>query len=368
MFDNGRPSCYLGGLVSISDNGGLLDALAGARRSRRRPARAGSGARLELAGQRFGPHRLRLRPCASVRSGPASRDRHRRSRGRCGVSPGLGDHLLRRVGSDLGEDGLDRDGRRLLGDARPPRLVLGETRAAGRRARHCRDRRARWGGRRASGAVRPSRRALGLGPAGLHRSALFHAAAAARCAAAAATGPWRGARASASTRSGAGRRSGSTARRASAAAGRGRCPSPALTVPTAQAGAATAAQAGTAARAGRGAGAGDGGQATRAAQRSEARASRRAAAAPFGARAAAAHPVRGRAPGCFRRRAAPRSRADGRYDDGQREGRSIPPRPARAQGTGSHAGSGVGPRPPARGGRCTAAIAAACGAEGGSYH
>jgi hypothetical protein len=224
MFDNGRPSCYLGLLVSISDNGGLLDALAGARRSRSRAARAGPGARLELAGHGFGPHRLRVRPRAPVRGGPASRDRHRRSGGRCGVSPGGGDGLLCGVGSELREDGLDRDRRRLLGDARPPWLVLGETRAAGGRARRRGDGRPRRGGRRASGAVRPSRRAHGLGSAGLHRSAHVHAAAAARRTAASAAGPRRGARASACARSRTGWRSRSTGRRASAAAGRGRCP------------------------------------------------------------------------------------------------------------------------------------------------
>ena len=91
------------------------------------------------------------------------------------------------------------------------------------------------------GAVRPSRRARGLGSAGVRRSALVHAAAAARCAAAAPAGPRRGARASASTGSGAGRRSGSAGRRAFAAAGTGCGPTAALASARAQATAAKAA-------------------------------------------------------------------------------------------------------------------------------
>ena len=69
-----------------------------------------------------GPAAVRLRSGASVRGRPASRHRRRRRRRVAGRRSGLRDRDLRRLGPVLGEERDDRDARRLLGHAHPPRL------------------------------------------------------------------------------------------------------------------------------------------------------------------------------------------------------------------------------------------------------
>ena len=113
-----------------------------ARSCRRRCAdRPGFGARLGLARGRARADGVLVRSRAPVRRRPASRNRHRgRNRG-SGRGARLGDDLLRRQRPGRRQDRHDPNARRLLGDARPPRLLRSAARGGRRRGgnrRHCR--------------------------------------------------------------------------------------------------------------------------------------------------------------------------------------------------------------------------------------
>jgi hypothetical protein len=123
---------------------------------------------MDVAGRRPRSPAVRVRPCASVRRGAASRDRCRRRCGHrcpsaCGGLRQLCGHRARQR-----QVGHDRDCRRLVGDAHPPRLHHGQEGRDGRRRRRRRDDRAERGpgGER---AVRPSRDQALRGSAGVRR-------------------------------------------------------------------------------------------------------------------------------------------------------------------------------------------------------
>ena len=323
----------------------------GARRSRRRAVRAGSGARLELARQRFGP----AAGFSFDRAHPYAAGQHRgidigAAEGVAVSAPVVGDGLLRGDSSELGQDDLDRDERRLLGHARSPRLVLGETRTAGRRAR-----RRRHGRPERAEAELPEPYvylgvARGSDPQGYVDPLLVPARRGRPPRRRRPRRPRRGARASASTGSGAGRRSGSAGRRASAAAGTGcAVPTAALRQCDARRPRRLRQRSRRSRLARHGAGTGDGGQATRAAHRNRTRADPSHAQLHRSARARQRHgPVRRRASEAL---PATRGASISCRMPWQRRPARRPFRlqgRARAGGNGSGAGSGIGPRPPAR--------------------
>jgi hypothetical protein len=117
------------------------------------------------------PAAVRLRSRASVRCGATPRRRYRCGHRLDGRRPRGRHGFLRRIGSRIGKERHDRNGRRLLGDPDASGLDRrreGRRRCGGRRDRHGRPERRR-GGR---AAVRPPRRSPQHRRAGVRRSAV----------------------------------------------------------------------------------------------------------------------------------------------------------------------------------------------------
>jgi len=128
-----------------------------------------------MAGGRGGSAPLPARR-RRVRRRPASRRRHRRPGGVVSSCAGLGNGHLRRLGADTRTRRHHRDGRRVLGDARPPRLGRCREGRDGRRGScrraHGLERRAR-----ARRSQRPPRHPAKRGGGGVRRSARIAAGA-----------------------------------------------------------------------------------------------------------------------------------------------------------------------------------------------
>jgi len=136
-----------------------------------RAHRSGACARLELARQRAGADAFLVRREPSLRRRAAPWHRHRSATGGRGHRADLGVGRLRRNCPAPEQDRHDRDDGRVLGHARAPGLVRGWA-WRGRRGRGGRRRGWSDGRRRATGALRPSRRPQNWRRAGLRRSAL----------------------------------------------------------------------------------------------------------------------------------------------------------------------------------------------------
>jgi hypothetical protein len=129
-----------------------------------------------LADGRRRPAAVRVRPVPPVRIGAAPRRGRRRGR-RCDCPRAGGrSRGVRRNGPVERADGDDRDRRRMVGHARPPRFHRRDEGRDGRRGRRRRDDRSerRTGGER---AARPPRRAPVRGATGLRRPGRSPAAA-----------------------------------------------------------------------------------------------------------------------------------------------------------------------------------------------
>jgi hypothetical protein len=133
-----------------------------------------------VAGAGAGAAGVQLR-VRSLRGRPSPRHRHRSSDGGSGGRPGERNRLLLGNGADGRKDAHDPDGRRLLGDAAPPRLARRPARGGrGRRRRRRHRRPERRAG--AARALRVPRRAPDARAAGLPRPAALPAAPGARSA------------------------------------------------------------------------------------------------------------------------------------------------------------------------------------------